>query len=70
MNFTIVFTEEQLNFILNLIAERPFKEVHELVNSIRQQGQQQVQAAQSAQAVQPQPEVVEIQEATATKSKK
>jgi hypothetical protein len=37
---------------LNLIAEKPFKEVHALVTSIQNQAQQQVQAAQ--QPVQPQ----------------
>lgn len=52
---TFQFSEEQINYILNLIAEKPFKEVHTLVSSIQQQAQQQVQAAQ-----QPiQPEVVE-----------
>jgi hypothetical protein len=52
---TFQFSEEQINYILNLIAEKPFKEVHALVSSIQQQAQQQVQAAQ-----QPiQPEVVE-----------
>lgn len=53
--FTFQFTEEQTNYILNLIAEKPFKEVHTLVTSIQNQAQQQVQAAQQ----QVQPEVVE-----------
>ena len=50
--FNFQFTEEQTNYILNLVAEKPFKEVHALVTSIQQQAQQQVQAAQQAQQVQ------------------
>ena len=46
--FQIQFTEEQLSFIINLVAERPFKEVHELVASIRTQAQEQIAAAQAA----------------------
>lgn len=52
--FNLQFTEEQTNYILNLIAEKPFKEVHTLVTSIQNQAQQQIQAAQQIQ-----PEVVE-----------
>lgn len=46
--FTFQFTEEQVNYILNLIAEKPFKEVHTLVTSIQQQAQQQLQERQAA----------------------
>jgi hypothetical protein len=49
--FNFQFTEEQTNYILNLIAEKPFKEVHTLVTHIQSQAQQQVQAAQ--QPIQP-----------------
>jgi hypothetical protein len=56
--FNFQFTEEQTNYILNLAAEKPFKEVHTLITSIQNQAQQQLQTAQQAQ--QPiQPEVVE-----------
>ena len=43
--FTFQFTEEQTNYILNLIAEKPFKEVHVLVSAIQQQAQQQMNPA-------------------------
>jgi hypothetical protein len=50
--FQIQLTEEQINYLLNLLAERPFKEVYELVGGIRGQAQQQIQAAQQAQSAQ------------------
>jgi hypothetical protein len=40
--FIIRFTEDQLNFVLNVVAERPFKDIHTLVGSIQQQAQQQM----------------------------
>ena len=47
--FNFQFTEEQTNYILNLAAEKPFKEVHTLITSIQNQAQQQLQTAQQAQ---------------------
>jgi hypothetical protein len=46
--FTFQLSEEQTNYILNLLAEKPFKEVHGLITAFQQQAQQQIQAAQAA----------------------
>jgi hypothetical protein len=48
--FTFQLSEEQTNYILNLLAEKPFKEVHGLITAFQQQAQQQIQAAQASQA--------------------
>jgi hypothetical protein len=46
--FTFQLSEEQTNYILNLLADKPFKEVHGLITSFQQQAQQQLQAAQAS----------------------
>jgi hypothetical protein len=46
--FQIQFSEEQLSYIINLLADKPFKEVHELIDGIRRQAQEQILAAQQA----------------------
>lgn len=65
--FQIKFSEEQLSFILNLVAERPFKEVHEIVDSIRTQAQEQIAQAQAAQTAQ---QASEVDDAPKVQSKK
>ncbi|MFT6500411.1 MAG: hypothetical protein ACJASQ_000520 [Crocinitomicaceae bacterium] len=36
-------TTEQVNQVLNSLAQQPYIQVHELINTIQQQGQQQLQ---------------------------
>ena len=50
--FTLEFNEEQINYILNVLAERPFKECHTLLSNIQDQAGSQIQA-------EPQMELVE-----------
>ena len=38
----ITFTEQELNIVLNALAQRPFAEVFQLVNKIQEQAQQQL----------------------------
>jgi hypothetical protein len=64
--FTFQLSEEQTNYILNLLAEKPFKEVHGLITTFQQQAQQQLQAAQASQAA----PVETPAEAPAAKAKK
>ena len=50
--FTLEFSEEEVNYILNVLAERPFKECHSLLTKIQEQASGQVQS-------EPQMELVE-----------
>lgn len=36
-------TTDQVNQVLNALAQQPYIQVHELINTIQQQGQQQLQ---------------------------
>ena len=47
-------TTDEVNQILNALAQQPYIQVHELINTIQQQGQQQLQqpAAGEPQAAQ------------------
>jgi hypothetical protein len=36
-------TTEQVNQVLNSLAQQPYIQVHELINTIQQQGQEQLQ---------------------------
>ena len=38
MDIKLNLTVEEVNFILNVLAERPYKEVAELIEKIKQQG--------------------------------
>ncbi|MEL6559880.1 MAG: hypothetical protein AAFQ94_16950 [Bacteroidota bacterium] len=42
---TLTLTTEQVNLILNALAQQPYIQVHETIQSIQQQGQQQLNAA-------------------------
>lgn len=44
MEFTINLSENELNYILNILAEKPYIEVVELINKIQTQGSEQLQA--------------------------
>jgi len=47
-------TTEQVNQILNALAQQPYIQVHELINTIQQQGQAQMQLVDAnAQQAQP-----------------
>jgi hypothetical protein len=47
MNLTITITAEHLQYILNLLAEQPHKEVHLLAPDLMRQGTQQIEAARA-----------------------
>lgn len=42
MGIKITLTVEEINFILNVLAERPYAEVAPLIEKIKQQGNEQV----------------------------
>lgn len=44
--FTLELTEEQINYILNVVAQRPFAECHTVLAEIQQQAGGQIQAPQ------------------------
>ena len=44
--FTLTLTVDQVNTVLNALAEMPFKVSNQLINEIAQQCKQQQQAAQ------------------------
>ncbi|WP_162491424.1 hypothetical protein [Aquimarina longa] len=68
-------TTEQVNQILNALAQQPYIRVHELINTIHQQGQQQLHRQDTGDAntlsknAVPVPETAEILTATAIDSK-
>ena len=39
--FTLEFTEEQINYILNAVAQRPYAECHQLLADIQKQANEQ-----------------------------
>lgn len=41
--FTLEFTEEQINYILNAVAQRPYAECHALLADIQKQASEQPQ---------------------------
>jgi len=43
---TLEFTEEQINYILNAVAQRPYSECHALLAEIQKQASTQVQETQ------------------------
>jgi len=49
MNINLSLTIEQTNVILKSLAELPFRESADLINSIRMQAQQSIQAQQAIQ---------------------
>lgn len=73
-------TTEQINQILNALAQQPYIQVHELINTIQQQGQSQLQQQHNEQGhtfqmptpkpLQPQEELVEAAIATEKNGKK
>jgi hypothetical protein len=46
--FTLNFSEEELNKILNIIAQLPYSSVFTLINNIQAQAQAQIQARTTA----------------------
>lgn len=42
MDIKLNLTVEEINFVLNILAERPYNEVADLIMKIRQQGNEQV----------------------------
>ena len=46
MDIKITLTVEEINFILNILAERPYNEVAELIEKIQQQGNKQIKIEQ------------------------
>jgi hypothetical protein len=48
MNFHITLTLDQLNLVLAALSKLPFEAVSETIAVVRQQGQEQLQAAEAA----------------------
>ena len=48
MNFHITLTLDQLNLVLAALSKLPFEAVSETIAIVRQQGQEQLQAAEAA----------------------
>ena len=48
MNLTITLNLDQLNLVLAALAKLPFEAVTDTIGVIRQQGQEQLQAAEAA----------------------
>lgn len=48
MNFNITLTLDQLNLVLAALSKLPFEAVSETIAVVRQQGQEQLQAAEAA----------------------
>lgn len=46
MDIKITLTVEEINFILNVLAERPYNEVAPLIEKIKQQGNEQIKVEQ------------------------
>ena len=47
MNITFTFTEQELNVVLNALAQRPFAEVFQLVGKIQTEAQQQLKETEN-----------------------
>ena len=41
--FKITLTEEEINYVINVIASRPFNECHEILDNIQSQANTQLQ---------------------------
>lgn len=48
---TLNLTTEQVNQVLNALAQQPYIQVHELINTIQQQGDRQLNAESVAKTV-------------------
>ena len=48
MNFNITLTLDQLNLVLAALSKLPYEAVSETIAIVRQQGQEQLQAAEAA----------------------
>lgn len=48
MNFNITLTLDQLNLVLAALSKLPFEAVSETIAVVRQQGQEQLQAAEAS----------------------
>lgn len=44
--FSLEFTEEEVNYILNVLAERPFKECQAILTNIQAQASSQIQSTE------------------------
>jgi hypothetical protein len=44
--FTLELTEEQINYLLNVVAQRPFTECHTILADIQAQASGQMQVAE------------------------
>lgn len=44
--FTLELTEEQINYVLNVVASRPFSECHQILADIQAQAGSQIEAPQ------------------------
>jgi hypothetical protein len=51
MNITLNLTVDEVNFILETLAEEPFRDVSQLIAKIQFQGNPQVEAAQAEESV-------------------
>jgi hypothetical protein len=61
MNFNITLNLDQLNLVLAALSKLPFEAVSETIALVRQQGDEQIQAAEAAKAVEDQEVVHEVQ---------
>lgn len=46
-NYTLELTEEQVNYILNVVAQRPFAECHTVLAEIQAQAGKQIEPTQT-----------------------
>ena len=53
MNIKLELTVDQVNTILQALGNEPFVRVHDLINTIQQQAQQQLQNGESLSAEKP-----------------
>jgi len=53
MNINLTLTVDELNYILNAVAARPYAEVKDLVEKIQKQGAEELAKAQASQAPEP-----------------
>ena len=53
MNINLVLTVDEVNYILNAVAARPYAEVKDLVVKIQTQGAEELAKAQAAQPSEP-----------------
>jgi len=53
MNINLSLTVDEVNYILNAVAARPYAEVKDLVEKLQKQGAEELAKAQAAEAPQP-----------------